>query len=141
MPVFADDPVATEFLGRVKRLVCPFNKCADLFCGMIRGNPERDRDGPEIAIRTFPDETFGSDGFPDVFRDRGRASTRRVRQDNGEFLASVTRGGVFSLQGAMKRASDEPQHLIAKLVPMGVVKILEIVDIRKNKRQGLAIGL
>jgi hypothetical protein len=31
----------------------------------------------------------------------------------------------------MKRAPDKPQHLVTKLVSMGVINILEMVDIRK----------
>ncbi len=39
----------------------------------------------------------------------------------------------------MKRASDQPQYLIAKLVSEGVIEIFEVIEVCKDKGEWLAV--
>ena len=69
-------------------------------------------------------------------KNRG-ALDRCIRQNDGEFLAAIARREIASLGAVIERASNQSEHLIAGLMSMGVVEILEEIDIgddQENRR-------
>jgi|MEHZ01.6.fsa_nt_MEHZ011633780.1_3 hypothetical protein len=138
--VFADDAVAAQFLGHVERLTRAFDESGNVFARVIRGNAERDGDGADIVIRPHFDQTIGGDEFPNIIGDGGCAAARRIGQDDRELLTTVSCGSVLAFERVKKCASDEPENLITELVSVGVVEILEMIEIRKDERQRLTVG-
>ena len=57
------------------------------------------------------------------------ALDRCIRQNDGEFLPAIARREIASLGAVIERASNQSEHLIAGLMSMGVVEILEEIDI------------
>src|SRR5690606_7407065 len=59
-------------------------------------------------------------------------------KDRRELLATDTTEQIARAQGGRRRACYPRQHLIAHLMPVGVVDLLEVIDIQQQERQGTA---
>ena len=69
-----------------------------------------------------------------AFGNHRRASLRCVWQENCKFLSSDPSGQISVPNGCCQDASKTLQHTVARLVPVIVVHLLEMVEIEDDQR-------
>ena len=69
-----------------------------------------------------------------VVQGPGRVDRRAVREGDGELLAAVAGNEVVRPQRVAQDAGEEPQGPVAGLVPVGVVQVLEVVEVGHGDR-------
>ena len=69
-------------------------------------------------------------GAANVLRDKGRTELVRLRQNDGKFLAAVSRKQISgALNDLGHRSRHPPETLVAGLMSMAIVVALEMIDI------------
>src|SRR5262249_47057631 len=71
------------------------------------------------------------------------ASIRRFCcwQDDSELLAAVPISDIHSSQLVNNRMCNFAQHIVARLMPVGVVELLEVVDVEQQQREWNVLAL
>ena len=59
-------------------------------------------------------------------------------QQHGELLAAIARHDVAALHRGLEDLGDGAQHAVAEHVAVGVVDLLEVIDVDEDETQGLA---
>ena len=96
-------------------------------------------DGAVIAGLVARDELAPHQPQADLIGDDARRVETGLRQDDGEFLATVARRRVAAFDRVGERLGDEAQHLIADLVTVSVVEALEMIDVGDEQAQRLVV--
>jgi len=69
-----------------------------------------------------------------------RLLLRQVRQQNGEFVSSVSKGGIYVLpDGRLEHLRKLNQQEIAGLMAVLIIVIFEMIDIEKEEKKGMFI--
>ncbi len=80
------------------------------------------------------------DPAADALGHDGRAFQRLVGQDHRKFLAAVARHQIVCAHFAGHGAGDALQTLVAAQVAVGIVVLLEVVDVDHQQRQRLLVA-
>jgi hypothetical protein len=64
-----------------------------------------------------------------------RGNWRRVRHDDDELLAAIAAGQIHAAHIVAQPPGKFAQHIVAGIVAMGVVDVLEAVDVGDQQRQ------
>ena len=70
--------------------------------------------------------------------DRQGLTQACVGQHHRKFLAAIAGGDVLALDGLLQRHRNQPQHLIAGEMAVGIVERFEMVDVKHHQRQRVA---
>ena len=78
-------------------------------------------------------------GTANVLRDKGRTELVRLRQNDGKFLAAVSRKQISrALNDFGHRSGHPPKTLVAGLMSIAIVVALKMIDIGDDDRDRLS---
>ena len=125
--------VPTVLFGVVERLVGAVDERCYRIVVYTFGKPDAHGDLDDVAVRERDAHVLhvAADSLCDNLRVLGRCAW----QKHGEFLAAVAHGHVGGAQAARERLRDRNKHLVAGEVPVGVVHVLEVVDVEHECRE------
>jgi len=92
------DAVASLCLGRIKGPIGAADELGGGLAGNMVGDPDRDRDVADhgFLFTTAPDPA-GKDRRAQCLGQADGSAARRLRQDDGELLATITGRGILAL--------------------------------------------
>ena len=105
------------------------------------GNAERDRDGAVGLVGLPVFKIPGGDGRADLLGEDAGAGQFGLGQNHGEFLASEARGDIPAFHATLEGRSHEPEHLVPDEMTVGIVELLEIINIRQQDAKRAAVFL
>ena len=98
--------------------------------------PDRGRD----RQASLPDR-LSADRARDLLRHDLGALAGRSREQDQELLAAPATGVVVDAEGAPKSLADTSQDLVSDVVSVGVVDLLEVVEVEEDDRELVALLL
>ena len=124
-------------LGLVQRLVGALDQPGERLARMYWAHPIDIVMWPRSSPFTFERIRLLGHGLADLLGQLARALQVGLRQDHGELLAAVARGQIAALDRLGQHLRHQTQHLIADLMAVGVVELLEMIDVGEQQRQRL----
>ena len=128
-------------LGGVEAAVGALDQGGGAVSVAIGGDAEGGGDAPQLLIGGALEQFLGLDGPADVLGHDYRTFQIGDGQDGDEFLTAIARRQVSALYVGFERHGHEPQHLVAGLVAIGVVEILEMIDVDDHQAERLTAGM
>ncbi|RMG30274.1 MAG: hypothetical protein D6721_04325 [Gammaproteobacteria bacterium] len=99
--------------------------------------PDAQRHG---LLPSLPEvDRAAAQGAQDAARDRERALRPCPGEDDGEFLPAVAGQGIGTAQATPDSAHGFLEYPVARLVPVGIVDALEMVEVEQKQGQGPAM--
>jgi len=125
-----DNPVAAGLLGGIEIVVGAVDGAQDVRVFRVRRGDAQAGGEIEHTAR-MGDRDFGERGANLLGHQHG-VFDRRLGQDDGELLAAHAAEHVGAAQVLQAGAGQRPDHLVADGVAVGVVDILEAVDVEHD---------
>jgi hypothetical protein len=69
------------------------------------------------------------DGASKFFSQGTCATQRRVRQQHNKFFAAVASSGVTPFDILLEHLRNSTDHLVAKHMTIGIIDVLEVIDV------------
>ena len=132
--VVLDDLVAPRALRHEQRVVGPAEGGGQLFSRLDLGDPEA-----RGELGQPPHGDGGVELRLHRIEGAGGIHGRAVREGESELLAAVARYEVVGPERVAQDAGEQPQCPVAGLVPVGVVQVLEVVEIGHRHRHRMEI--
>ena len=131
--------VAPEALGEVQGIIDARDKIVRRFTRTVAGNAERHGDLRDLLLIVGTANPAAFDRRAQFFRERLRAVDAGIRKKHDELLAAKARRRILALHARLQDLRDGTQHLVADEMPVGVVDLLEMVDVRKQQAGSLGV--
>ena len=119
-------------------MIRPVHEVRDGLAGYVAGHAEADGD-VDLGARARKEGVF-LEGAADAFGHARRLFPVGGRQDDDEFLAPVAVGGIGVADEFLNDAPELREHGVAAEVAVGVVVLLEMVDIQDTDGQGAVVA-
>ena len=85
-------------------------------------------------------EIVGLHVLPETLSEHSCSTDIRLRENDHELLSAVTGGDIdVFADGVLHDTGHLPQDDVTLLVPIGVVEILEMIDVKQGYRKLLAV--
>ena len=128
-----DHQVSAIVLGAVQAGVGAADDGLGRLAGRKLGDADGNGYGAQYIAGGFLHQLLGFNRLADLAGDAGGGFQAGAAQQNGEFLAAITRRGVAALGVFRQAGRDQAQHLVASLMAPSVVEFLEKIDVAQKK--------
>src|SRR5680860_1713851 len=128
------DLITSAALGDIKRGIRAPEQSGKIRIHLhVGGHPDADSPAHGQAIH---ERSRARECPPHGLRRLDRRSRIGARQDGGEFLAPQTSDDTPRLEVPKQRLAEDLQHVVAEIVAVGVVGVLEMVEVEDQDRHG-----
>src|SRR5665811_577599 len=128
------DLITSAALGDIKRGIRAPEQSGKIRIHLhVGGHPDADSPADRQAIH---ERSRARESPPHGLRRLDRRSRIGARQDGGEFLAPQTPDDTSRLDVLEYRLAEDLQHVVAEIVAIGVVGVLEMVEVEDQNRHG-----